>query len=374
MSRITLLILALLVTSQVAGQSLFVVFDSGPAPEPVQVATIGGVRCFPALALNRVFGASVSDDLPDRRLRVTLYGEQFIFLIDSPYVNHGSNRFNCTWPVRRQGDRYYLPLTFLTQILPLALPDKIRYDVDARELHAALPMDNTISTIYIDPGHGGKDPGALGYTRGVFEKDVVLSVALMLKERLERELDGVKVVLTRDDDTFIPLNARSRMANEGGGDLFISLHCNAHRDRSCNGVEVYFLSTAKTTDERAVEALENSVVYKYEGGAEALQRYDDLSFILMDMAQTEQLHESSELAYKLLANMVSTTSMNNRGVRQANLYVLRVSYMPAVLVELGFISNRSEEKRLLDAEMQQNLVEALAEGIKSFKYKYDQVR
>ena len=374
MTRALVLVMWLLWVMLAAVQPLPVVFDSGPDPELVRVVQMNGTSYFQAQELNKAFGASVADDLLDRRLRVTLYGEQFIFLTDSPYVNRGSDHFNCTWPVLRQEDRYYIPLCFLTSILPLALPDRVRYDGAAHEIHAALPVDNTIRTIVIDAGHGGKDPGALGPSKNSYEKDVVLEVALQLRDVLRRELPEVEVLLTRHDDTFIPLDERSRLANERGGDLFISLHCNAFADRSCNGVEVYFLSTAKTTDERAVEALENSVVYKYEGGAEAVQRYDDLSFILMDMAQTEQLRESSELAYKLLANLVSTTGLHNRGVRQANLYVLRVSYMPAVLVELGFISNRNEEKKLHDDAFLTKMVMALAEGIKSFKYKYDQVR
>lgn len=354
--------------------NLPVIFDDGLAPDVVRVTDMNGAPYFQAEELNRVFGAGVTDDPLDHRLRVNMYGQQFIFLLDSAYVNRGGDRYNCTLPVLRQSDRYYLPQTFLTTILPLALGDKVRYDAADNELRAAIPVDNTIHTIIIDPGHGGKDPGALGRSKGVFEKDVVLDVALELKAALNRELPDVEVILTREDDTFVPLSERSKLANTHGGDLFISLHCNAHRDRKANGVEVYFLSTAKTTDERAVEALENSVVYNYEGGEAAVQRYDDLSFILMDMAQTEQLQESSELAYKLLANLVSMSGLHNRGVRQANLYVLRVSYMPAVLVELGFISNSTDEKSLRNKETQRKLVTALAEGVKSFKFKYDQVR
>jgi len=353
-----------------------VVFDQGAehGSEQVRLSNVDGIPCCTAQELNRALNASFSEDVIERRLRLTLYDEQFVFLVGSPFVNCGSERYNCSWPVVNRNGAYYIPLSFLTDVLPLAMPERIHYDAARQPLHAGTPVDNSIHTIIIDAGHGGKDPGALGATRGVQEKDVTLSMALKLKAALQRELPDVKIVLTRDDDTFIPLYDRSRQANENGGDLFISLHCNAHKNRSAHGIEVFFLSTAKTTDERAVEALENSVVLNYEGGQEALQRYDDLSFILMDMAQTEQLRESSELAYKLLANMVGTTGGESRGVRQANLYVLRVSYMPAVLIELGFISNKEEEKKLLNDDYQNKLIAAITEGVKSFKFKFDQVR
>jgi N-acetylmuramoyl-L-alanine amidase len=280
-------------------------------------------------------------------------------------------QYNFTYSIVQKDGNYYLPVKFLLNVLPEIIGSKI--NVKERKIIAANPIDNRLRTIVLDPGHGGKDPGAIGFSKTNFEKNVVLILAKKLKKKLEAQLD-VNVLLTRDKDEFVSLQQRTQFANSANADLFISIHCNAHRNNKVDGIEVYYLSTAKTDDARAVEALENQVVYDYEGGEEAVQRYDDLAFILADMAQSEHLEESYQLGMKLQSTLVASTQAYNRGVKQANFYVLRGAFMPAVLLEMGFLSNKTEEKKLIKTSYQDQLVEAMFQGIKDFKFKYDQMQ
>jgi len=227
-----------------------------------------------------------------------------------------------------------------------------------------------ISLIVIDPGHGGKDPGAIG-PRGTKEKNITLSIAKKLKRILEKKL-GVRVLLTRDRDRFVPLLERAKIANRAGADLFISIHCNSGRNRKASGVETYFLSEARTEWERAVAAYENSAI-KYEI-KNMVDTTDILKYILMDMAQNEFLRESQDLAAYIEQSLAKTLKKPDRGVKQAGFYVLFGAYMPAVLVEVGFLSNRREEKLLASRKYQEKIAYGIYRGIKKFKEKYERGR
>ena len=227
-----------------------------------------------------------------------------------------------------------------------------------------------ISLVVIDPGHGGKDPGAIG-PGGAKEKNITLSIARKLKKILERKL-GVKVLLTRDKDKFVPLLERAKIANRAGADLFISIHCNSGRNRKASGVETYFLSEARTEWERAVAAYENSAI-KYEI-QDMVDTTDVLKYILMDMAQNEFLRESQDLAAYIEQSLARTLKRPDRGVKQAGFYVLFGAYMPAVLVEVGFLSNRREEKLLTSRKYQEKIAYGIYRGIKKFKEKYERGR
>ncbi|MFO7660172.1 MAG: N-acetylmuramoyl-L-alanine amidase [Candidatus Cloacimonadaceae bacterium] len=317
------------------------------------------------------FKASVKEERSDKRIYFTIYDEQFIFLINSAFFTFKNNNYKYSYPLTGLQGKYYLPLEFVTSLLPQLFEDKVSWN--GKQLIITKPADYTIKTIVIDPGHGGKDPGALGRTIGAKEKDINLSVSLMLKSILEKEL-GVKVLLTRSDDRFVSLQQRTKFANDNKADLFISVHTNASHNRTSRGIEMYYLSTAKTTEARAVEALENSVVEIYEGGQEALRRYNDVDLILSDILQAENLEHSNNLAFKLQMNMCAGTQSSDRGIKQANFYVLRGAFMPAVLVEMGFISNSVEESFLVNRQYQERLARTIFEGIKSFKFRYDRIR
>jgi N-acetylmuramoyl-L-alanine amidase len=223
-----------------------------------------------------------------------------------------------------------------------------------------LPAAGGIRKIVLDPGHGGKDPGAIG-PGGIAEKDVVLSVAKKLALKLRREM-GVQVVLTRQDDRFIPLENRTAIANAEDADLFISLHMNASPNGDARGIETYYLDN--TTDEaaRRLAARENGTSTK---------NISDLQFILSDMTQNMKLEDSITLAYRLQSSLVAGMNKvmpeaRDLGVKQALFFVLVGARMPSVLVELGFITHRGEGPALSRARYQDAMVDALYEGIQKF--------
>lgn len=222
--------------------------------------------------------------------------------------------------------------------------------------------------VVIDPGHGGVDPGARG-PGGTREKDVTLRVARALADELTR--DGYEVRLTRTADTLIALRDRTRFANEwrrssGNGErpaVFISIHANAHRDRDTRGFETYFLSDAKTADAQRVAEMENAA-QEYEEPSAAPA--NDLSFILTDLRQNRYVHESSSWAEMIQRRLRGIHPGPNRGVKQAGFVVLDGAFMPAVLVELGFISNASEERMLADGSTQNRFAESLADAVRDY--------
>jgi N-acetylmuramoyl-L-alanine amidase len=218
-----------------------------------------------------------------------------------------------------------------------------------------------IRKIVLDPGHGGRDPGAIGL-RGVAEKDIVLSIAKKLSRKLEREM-GVQVVLTRRNDSFVPLEDRTATANAENADLFISLHTNASPNREARGIETYYLDN--TTDEASVRlaAREN---------ATSRRNISDLQFILSDLTQNSKLEDSISLAHHLHASLVSQVSeryggVTDLGVKKALFYVLVGARMPSVLAEIFFITNKQEWRQLTSQATQKTIVDALYEGIKKYR-------
>src|SRR4051812_2116286 len=229
--------------------------------------------------------------------------------------------------------------------------------------------------VVIDAGHGGPDAGMrgpIGSPVWFVEKDVTLSIATKLATVLRAR--GFDVLMTRTTDTLIALADRGRIANANHGDVFISIHCNAPGSNTAagareRGFETYFLAEAKTEDERRVQDMENESV-KFETGANA-SKGDPLSFIITDMAQNEHLRESSDLAETIQTGLIDVHPGPNRGVQQANFAVLRGSYMPAVLVEVGFGSNQSEATYLLDQSNQRALARNIAESVVAYLAHYD---
>ena len=238
-------------------------------------------------------------------------------------------------------------------------PDRVQLRVWSRP-------ERTIKRIVLDPGHGGEDPGAVG-RRGTREKIVVIDVARRLKKRLEKQ--GFEVILARDSDRFVSLAERSRSSNGLKADLFVSIHANSSPNRAACGLETYFLSEAKTDWERAVAARENASLQPGDSSS-AFSAAGDVGLILADLAQNEYLLESSELAARIQEKTVPHARIRDRGVRQANLYVLRNSFTPAVLVECGFLSNKSEEKLLRQFDHRERLAEGISRGIIEFAKLY----
>lgn len=229
---------------------------------------------------------------------------------------------------------------------------------DKYSLASQLGLD--IKRVVIDPGHGGKDPGAIG-AGGIKEKDIVLSVAKRLKKRLEDKA-GLEVFMTREKDVFLPLEERTAIANTKKADLFISIHVNAHRRSSMKGTETYFLDFASDEDSMALAAKEN---------ATSTQKMSDLEKILNELLLNSKINESSMLASHVQNGIVKNLEANykdikDRGVKQAPFYVLIGAHMPAVLVELSFITNKEECRRLSNSGYQDKLANGIVSGIKKY--------
>ena len=222
------------------------------------------------------------------------------------------------------------------------------------------------SVIVIDPGHGGEDTGAIG-PGGALEKDLTLTLAEKLAVLL-REEGGCQVFLTRTADVYVPLEERTLFANSHGADIFISIHANATPSSKVRGIETYFLSfEASDDDARRVAAFENNIpgvspaaLTDPQGGQ------TDIKDILIDLARTEAHHESSALAESVHTALVEATGKGNRGVKQAPFVVLTGAVMPAVLVEVGFISNPAEARWLLDGAEQNRIAESITSGVLGF--------
>ncbi len=231
--------------------------------------------------------------------------------------------------------------------------------------------DHKIEVIIIDPGHGGKDPGAIG-RRGLKEKVVTLDIAKRV-ERLLKKTRKVKVIMTRRRDEFISLDKRVRIANKNKGGLFVSIHTNAHLRRSAGGFETFYLGESKTDDARAVAMLENSVL-ELEERPYLLDLGRELSKILWDLRLNEFRIESRELAGIMQTNLDKRLSLRNRGVKTAPFYVLRGVAMPGALVETAFISNRKEEALLKKSSFRQTLAHAICNSILQYKNRFEKTR
>lgn len=224
-----------------------------------------------------------------------------------------------------------------------------------------------IRKIAIDPGHGGIDNGKVGES-GVKEKNVNLEVASMLQGALVDEY-GFEVVMTRIRDELIPLDHRAEIANSEGADLFISIHCNGWFHPDAGGYETFFLSPARTEDETRLAREENASL-RFENPGLDPEEMEDLDFILWDMVQNEFINESSELAELVQRELSKVIDIRNRGVKQAGLKVLKGLQMPAVLIELAFLSNPREEKLLRDTEFHRKVVRGIIEAIRRFQNRH----
>ncbi len=223
-----------------------------------------------------------------------------------------------------------------------------------------------VRLIVIDPGHGGIDPGAVGRT-GLYEKDANLSIARYLRNFIRDSLK-IKVIMTRDRDVYISLKQRTSIANHNGADLFLSIHCNSTSKKRARkrGIETYFLSEARTNDERAVAARENASL-KFDG----IKPNDEVSFILYDLAQSTYLEESNRFAEYIQESAEKYLNIPSRGVKQAGFYVLRGAFMPAILVECAFISNPTEERLLRKKSFRKKIAYCIYRGIKRYITDYE---
>ena len=231
-----------------------------------------------------------------------------------------------------------------------------------------------LDVIVLDAGHGGYDPGTIGVT-GVKEKTVALGIVLKLGAFITKNLIGVEVVYTRKDDRFVELDRRGKIANEAGGKLFISVHCNSlpRKPSKTRGFEVYLLRPGRTEEAIAIAERENSVIEMEQGYEEKYQQLTEENFILVAMAQSAHVKASEVFADLAQKEIESRTGIPNRGVKQAGFYVLVGAAMPNVLVESAYLSNREDERFLRSESGQQKIAEALFRAVKKYKGEYEKL-
>ncbi|MFA6024929.1 MAG: N-acetylmuramoyl-L-alanine amidase [Ignavibacteriaceae bacterium] len=227
--------------------------------------------------------------------------------------------------------------------------------------------------IVLDAGHGGKDYGAIGVNNTV-EKEINLAVALKVGKLVNENIKDVKVVYTRNDDHFVELYKRGKIANENNGKLFISIHCNSTPKKKSdpNGFEVYLLRPGRTEEAIGIAERENRVI-EYEDDPKRYQKLTDENFILVSMAHSSSMKYSEKFADMVHRQFKQNLSLSPRGVKQAGFYVLVGASMPSVLIETGYVSNPGDAAFLKSEKGQLQIAQSIVSAIKSFKSYYDRV-
>ena len=226
-----------------------------------------------------------------------------------------------------------------------------------------------INTIVIDAGHGGKDPGAIG--KHCYEKNIALSIALKTGQYIKEKFPHIKIIYTRKTDVFIPLKERPEIANKAKADLFISIHANSlEKNTITHGTETFILGLHKSKDNLAVAMKENSVMLyedDYSNKYEGFNPNDPASYIIFNLMHSLHIDNSTSLAQHTEKQFKSRVGRHSRGVKSAELWVLRKASMPSVLIEVGFISNPNEEKFLKSKKGQDYMASAIFRAFRSYK-------
>ncbi len=374
-------------------------------PQQVLIATSRGQVSIPvssergAAAVAAILLAQplvLATSLNGSAISVTLGERAFDFELDSPFVRYGGVAYPMVSAPYVARDTLFLPLQWLTDCVPRLLAGRYRWDpwlarLDeisvAGTVRPPVPSVPSASptatrapnpmtglrlphTIVVDPGHGGVDPGnpGLHFPHGLTEKDITLGIGRLLRAELLRR--GLTVVLTRSSDTLIDLADRPLFCR-AECDLFVSIHVNAmpagRRQSRVNGVETYFVSDAKTEDQKRVAQMENDAL-RFENTATV---QGPLAFILHDLQLNEYLRESARLADLVQAKVAGIHPGENRGVQQGPFLVLAAARRPAILVEAGFATNPDDGAFLASAQGQHKIAAAIAEGIVAYLLEFE---
>ena len=304
----------------------------------------------------------------DRKIKIT---NQIAFIMID------DNLFQLSSKVVKQNNSYYVPIESFFKIIN-NLSKSLSITLNTNQINISnlveLPQKSVkvdlksekkkweFKTIVIDAGHGGKDPGAVGY-RGTKEKDIALDVAKRLEKKLSKNMK-VKIVMTRDEDIFLRLSERTKIANENNGSLFISIHTNAAEDRRASGFETFLIGQNKNEAAVRVAARENAVL-ELEGSTGKQLTDEDL--IKATIAQSAFASKSEQFASLVQKEIKKRVQSKDRGVKQAGFYVLMGASMPNVLVELGFISNPTEEKKLRSPQYRDQLATAIYRAVEQYQ-------
>jgi N-acetylmuramoyl-L-alanine amidase len=350
-----------------------------PPPPPAPAITLEDLRTRSYPSFTRIVvetSAPLShrvEPAAGKELRIRLLN-----LTGGPQVESIADGFIDEARLERAGADAVLRVTFEgaageLRVSALADPPRLVLDV-ARPTEPATRARQAFAplrTVVLDAGHGGHDSGAVG-PGGLMEKELVLEVTKRVARLLEDRL-GVKVLLSRDGDHFVTLRDRTSFANRERADLFVSIHANAHRMAASEGVEVYFLSSEATDNSaRQLAAAENGVVQlEKPAPGRGAGRSEIVRTILWDLAQSEFLTESSRVAETVLDAITTVLRIPNRGVKQAGFHVLGGAAMPAILIEIGFVTNPKEERRLKDPRYRDEIARAIFNGLADYKRAWD---
>ncbi len=346
----------------------------------IAVSTERGTAAVSAPSLRGPLGLTAA--LEGARATVELSGATFVFFLGAPFVRVAGEVCSLVGEAYVARDTLFLPLHWLADCVPRMLRTRYRWDAAAARLEEMPPLRPPDSrtglrhphTIVIDPGHGGVDPGNPGlYFPGrLVEKDIVFAIARLLRAELIRR--GLSAALTRSTDTLIDLADRGA-ACRNACDLFVSIHVNAmpagrgRRHREVRGVETYFLSDAKTEDQKRVAKMENDAIRFEAPGAGAAS--GDLGFILRDLQLNEYLRESARVAELVQGQVSRIHPGGDRGVQQAEFTVLTTARRPAILVETGFATNRTDGAFLASSLGQHKIAVAIAGGIVAYLLEFE---
>lgn len=231
----------------------------------------------------------------------------------------------------------------------------------------SLPNNDEVIRIVVDAGHGGKDIGTRG--DNLLEKDITLLLALELGEQISAVLPRTEVLFTRQDDTFLPVHERVTLANKNKADLFISIHCNSVDSRYANGIETYVLGLHGNEDNLEIATRENaSILYEkdYENNYDGFDPHSPAGHIILSAVRNVHMRESIEAAHNIQSQFGSEAILHNRGVKQAGFVVLRKAMMPAILLEVGFLTNSIDELKLSIEQKRTDMVQAIAQGVSEY--------
>jgi len=317
----------------------------------------------------KAYGIEWEWDSVSRKITLRKNGKEIVFLAGSRYYYDGKKTRKLSAPLRMKTGSVWIPLKFAKYTAGgLFEADRKPVRREAKEpARKTTPKKRfKIKKVVIDPGHGGKDPGAISRS-GIYEKNVILDVSKRLKKELEKK--GIDVIMTRSTDKFVSLGGRTRIANKNNADLFVSIHANANRRRWIRGFEAYYLSEATDDNARALAAAENSSL-EYE--EESFGRHTkDLDAIVWDLTLSENRKEAIDLAGYICQEVDRKVRLKKNTIKRARFYVLKGAEMPAVLLELSYLSNKYDERNLKKSSYKQKLAEGIAAGVLAYKNVYE---
>jgi N-acetylmuramoyl-L-alanine amidase len=316
--------------------------------------TIDGASYLSLSALCDLKGIRYEYDALTRTVELKKLGHLICLRIGdgTVYVDGSMKKLN--HPVDLYAGSIVVPNKFRQQVLDMVFKDEPVFI-------SVKPSFFKIKKVIIDAGHGGKDPGAIGRT-GLKEKEVTLDIAKMLKKLMETQ--GIEVMMTRSTDRFVPLSERVTMTNNSKADLFVSIHANANPVKSLNGFEVYYVSPKSSDSQRALSAAKTEEL-NLDRSCFASSNIE-LKAILWDMVNNYNKSESIILSKTICQTIGRNLDTRVIGSKGANFCVLRGSCIPAVLIEVGFLSNLNEEKLLYETEHRKRLAECIRDGIREY--------